>query len=156
MNSSCRLLLVEDNPDDVFLFLRAVNRDAERMEVTVAGDGEEAQQVLSQAISGPMAEYAPNLLVTDIKMPRWNGFELIRWAREQRSYLDLKIIALTSSQEPDDVARAYDSGADLFLTKPSSMIGYADLIHTIQRFCANPAAPVVSKLARHRNWPHAI
>src|SRR5581483_1819182 len=63
----------------------------------------------------------PELLLLDIKMPKVNGFEVLEWIRRQPGLKRLLIIMLTSSDEPHDINRAYDLGANSYLVKPCSM-----------------------------------
>lgn len=141
-----RLLLVEDNSDDVFLFMKSAARALPTFQVSVAGDGEDARQLLTDKTA-----VIPDLIVTDIKMPRWNGFDLVRWIRSQPDLKSIPTCVLTSSPEPKDVELGYGCGADLYLLKPTGYREYADLLELIRQFWEHPAKLPKSHLVRTRS-----
>lgn len=117
-----RVFLAEDNPDDVFLFRRAAR---DRLQISHAANGEEACKIL-------LTEGLPDLLVTDLKMPLKDGFEVIKWIRSHPELKDLRIVVLSSSAEERDVRTAHHAGADLFVRKPNTGLGYARLIQILE------------------------
>lgn len=121
------LLLAEDNEDDRFLFLRAAKN---MFQVTSVADGIEAREILQQG-------FIPDILVTDLKMPAMNGFELTRWVRQKDELKACPILVLSGSDERRDIDEAYASGANFFLTKPSSTRGYAEVLSTIQTLASS-------------------
>lgn len=149
-----RLLLVEDNPDDVFLFMRATNQEGKLLDVAVAGNAEEAIHALHDG--GPRAEgvLLPDVVVTDIKMPGWTGIHLVSWVRSQPDFRHLPIIVLSSSQEPRDIVNAYEAGASYYMTKPSSFQGYRDLLRQLQDFCFDPSRPLHGAYVKTRDNVH--
>lgn len=114
------VLLVEDNPDDVALLRRALDRTGHALPLQVAVDGPEAVDYLSER--GPFADRThhprPSLVLLDVKLPRQSGLEVLAWIRQQPSLSDLRVFMLTSSMEPSDVRTAYALGAELYLVKP--------------------------------------
>lgn len=111
--SAAPILLVEDNPDDVELTLRAFRRSRVANEVVVARDGVEAmERLLSQTAQRPA------LILLDLKLPRVDGFELLRWIREDEALRILPVVILTSSKEERDIVQSYTLGANSYIVKP--------------------------------------
>ncbi len=113
-------LVVEDNKDDVLLLRRAFQKAKVLNPVHIATGGEEAIAYLSG--TGKYANRVefplPSLVLLDIKMPRIDGFEVLRWIRTQSGLSSLRVVMLTSSNEMRDVNTAYQLGANSFLIKP--------------------------------------
>ncbi|HZM03818.1 MAG TPA: response regulator [Candidatus Saccharimonadales bacterium] len=114
------ILLVEDSPDDVFFFHRAVTKSKVAATTHVAIDGVEAINYLQN--QGRFADRAafpqPDIIFLDLKLPHLNGFEVLEWIGRQPQRPAAPVIILTSSSEPEDRERAETLGAALFLTKP--------------------------------------
>jgi CheY-like chemotaxis protein len=114
------ILLVEDDPDDVALIMRAFRRANLANPVTVAHDGEEAVAYLSgggvyaDRSSSPL----PVLILLDLKVPRRSGHEVLEWIQAQDGLRRIPVAVLTSSRERRDVDKAYDLGANAYLVKP--------------------------------------
>jgi len=116
------ILLVEDEENDVFFLKRAFEEVGILNPLQVAQDGKEAMDYLSGH-----GEYAdrerfplPCLILLDLKLPRVMGFEVLQWIREQPSLKALVVIILTSSRLEPDIEKAYKSGANAYLVKPST------------------------------------
>ncbi len=110
-----RILLVEDNPDDIELTLRALNKSKIVNEVVVAHDGTEALELLFE---GPLAEHPPEIILLDLKLPKMDGFEVLRRIRAEPKTKRLPVVVLTSSTEEGDLVTSYDHGANSFIHKP--------------------------------------
>jgi two-component system response regulator len=109
------VLLVEDNPDDVELTLRALKRARVVNPVRVARDGAEAIEILFG--DGPRPAL-PRVVLLDLKLPRVNGLEVLERIRREESTRTLPVVVLTSSREEPDVRRAYELGANSYIVKP--------------------------------------
>ena len=107
-----KILIADDNPQNVEL-LEAYLSDFD-CEIRTAHDGEETLQVV--------AEYAPDLLLLDVMMPRLSGFEVCRKLRSQPATKDLLILMVTALNEAADFERGVQAGTDDFLTKPVNKI----------------------------------
>ena len=105
-----RILLVEDNPDDVEILRRAFRKLDLESELDVASDGEEAMRLLS----APTAE----LVILDLKLPRKGGLELLAWMRGRPELSRVAAVVFTSSEEREDIERAKGLGAVAYLVKP--------------------------------------
>jgi len=119
MNSHA-ILLVEDSPDDVFFFRRAVNKAGILVDTCVAVDGLEAINYLTnqRQFADPAKFRPPCVMFLDLKLPHVNGFEVLEWLRAHPERTAPPVVVLTSSDEPEDRERAMRLGATLFLTKP--------------------------------------
>ena len=120
MSEQSVILLAEDRADDVLLIRRAFLKGNIINPLFVVRDGEEAQAYLSgEGKYSNREEYpVPDLLLLDLKMPRMDGFEVLKWIRAQPGLKTLRVVVLTSSEEMRDVNEAYQLGANSFLVKP--------------------------------------
>lgn len=113
--NSSDVLLVEDNPDDVELTLRALRRAHVVNSVRVVRDGAEALELL---FGGEPRPALPRVVLLDLKLPRVNGLEVLERIRREESTRTLPVVVLTSSREEPDVKRAYELGANSYIVKP--------------------------------------
>ncbi len=125
MTSSARpiiILLVEDSPDDVFFFGRAIRKTGLAAVTHLAADGLEAMDYLLNRgrFSDAAAFPAADIIFLDLKLPHCNGFELLDWMRRQAELPPTPVVVLTSSSQAEDQEQAEALGASLFLTKPAT------------------------------------
>lgn len=113
------ILLVEDNPSDVALTQRALQRAGVTARLVVVEDGQEALDYLfgSGAHVGRDISQQPALVLLDLKMPKIDGLEVLRRLRTNKQTRRLPVIILTSSKEEQDVAAAYDLGVNSYIRK---------------------------------------
>jgi CheY-like chemotaxis protein len=139
------ILIAEDNPDDVEMLRRSFQQAGIEATLEVAANGAEAIQYLEG--SGPFAtgekRRLPDFVLLDLKMPGKDGFEVLRWVREQPALKDLPIIVLTCSDEIRDVNKAYALGANSFLTKPLDFTDFKNTVYAAYSFWVKHA-PAVS------------
>jgi CheY-like chemotaxis protein len=112
-----RILLVEDNPDDIELTVLAFGRSKLVNEVIVAHDGVEALEILHGTPSKP-PQPPPMLVLLDLKLPRVDGFEVLRKIRQHPSTRLLPVVVLTSSAQERDLVQTYSIGANSYIVKP--------------------------------------
>ncbi|VAW82908.1 Response regulator receiver protein [hydrothermal vent metagenome] len=114
------ILLVEDNPDDEALTLRALKRNNILSKVVVVRDGAEALDFLfaKGAHSGRDANKSPEVVLLDLKLPKLDGLEVLRRIREDPLTRRLAVVILTSSNEERDIIASYDLGANSYIRKP--------------------------------------
>jgi two-component system, response regulator len=120
MKSDGRILLVEDNPDDVDPTLRAFDRQRIRNPIVVARDGEEALEYLfaSGRYAGRSIAEQPSLVLLDLKLPKVDGLEVLKRLREHPATRLDPVVILTSSREEQDLLRGYSLGANSYVRKP--------------------------------------
>ena len=123
MKPVLRILIVEDNADDVFLLTRAFKRIEWDPSFRVVCDGLEAVAYLEgHGDYGDRKTHPiPDLVLLDLNMPRWNGFEVLEWIRKHLPFPHLVVHVLSASSRPSDVRRAYELGANSYVVKPTMM-----------------------------------
>jgi two-component system response regulator len=114
------ILLVEDNPDDELLALRALKKNGTLSEVVVARDGVEALDYLfaTGEYAGRDLSVMPQLILLDLKLPRIDGLEVLRRLRADERTRLLPVVILTSSKEMQDLLDGYGLGANSYVRKP--------------------------------------
>lgn len=114
------ILLVEDNPDDQALLLRAMKKNHLANDLVVANDGVEALDYLfgRGAYEGRDVNLQPELVLLDLKLPKVSGHEVLQAMRDDPRTKYVPVVVLTSSIEEADMIRSYDLGANSFVQKP--------------------------------------
>ena len=114
------ILLVEDNPDDVELTLRALKKARVANPVEVIEDGATALDYLfgTGAHAGRDANHIPKVILLDLKLPKLSGLEVLARVRADERTRKVPVVVLTSSREDADVAAAYRLGANSYIVKP--------------------------------------
>ncbi|NMG57914.1 response regulator [Geitlerinema sp. P-1104] len=106
------VFLVEDNPDDEQLTLRSLRKAKITNPIFIARNGEEALTLLSEL------KPLPAVVLLDLKLPKLDGFEVLRQIRTSPKTKTLPVVVLTSSSEDRDIIESYDSGANSYVRKP--------------------------------------
>jgi len=114
------ILLVEDNPDDVVLTLRALKKNNIMNQVVVAKDGVEALEYLfgTGLYEGRDVKNKPQLVLLDLKLPKIDGLEVLKRMRADERTRLLPVVILTSSKEQHDLIEGYSLGANSYIRKP--------------------------------------
>mgnify|MGYP000034495365 CR=1 FL=1 len=143
MPSQGPILLVEDNPDDEALTLRAFGKNGVHNPVVVARDGVEAVEYLFGSHDARPAESLPAVILLDLKLPRIDGLEVLRRIRADARTALLPVVVLTTSGEPRDIEQAYQLGANSYIRKPVDYQEFVTAIHTIVHYwlMLNEAGP---------------
>lgn len=135
MNSlhNSTILLVEDDPADVFRIQRAFSKADITSALQVVVDGEQAIYYLSgQEPYRDRDSYPlPILVLLDLKLPRRSGFDVLNWLRNESSIKHLPVVVLTSSDQQSDIDRAYAAGANSYLAKPPSRDALLEMVQAI-------------------------
>ena len=129
MPNQAVILLAEDREDDVVLIRRSLKNAFINNPLQVVRDGEEAIEYMSgEGRYANRAEFPlPALLLLDLKMPRKDGFEVLKWIRQQPGLSTLPVVVLTSSDDMHDVNAAYTAGANSFLVKPTEFEDFKEM-----------------------------
>ncbi len=114
------LLLVEDNPDDEVLTLRALRKHNLANDIVVARDGQEALDYLfgEGAHSGRDTRVLPQVILLDLKLPKVDGLQVLERLRANPRTRYIPVVVLTSSSQEQDMLRSYDLGANSYVRKP--------------------------------------
>jgi len=137
MNELKRILLVEDNANDIELTLTALEENHLANEVVVARDGVEALDYLyRRGVFKLRTPGNPAVVLLDLKLPRVDGMEVLR---QLKSDLDLKkvpVVMLTSSREEQDLLRSYDLGVNAYVVKPVDFTDFVQALNKLGLFWA--------------------
>lgn len=127
------ILLVEDDPDDVDLTRRAFQRNKITNEIVVVRDGAEAQDFLfgTGAYADRDPRILPSVILLDIKLPKINGFELLRRLRASELPRLIPVVFLTSSREERDLIKGYELGANSYICKPVDFDQFAEAVRQL-------------------------
>lgn len=127
------ILLVEDNPDDEALAIRALKRHHISNEVIVAHDGVEALEYLF--CKGMYAKrdinFKPTVILLDLKLPRIDGLEVLRRLREDDRTKLLPVVVLTTSSEEQDMLNSYSLGCNSYIRKPVDFVQFSEAIRQL-------------------------
>jgi two-component system response regulator len=134
MNKS--ILLVDDNPDDVFLTMRALKKNNIANEVVVANDGVEAIEYLfgTGKHAGRDLKNMPVLTLLDLKMPRMDGLEVLKLIRVNEITKLLPVVVLTASREDSDILKSYKMGCNAYVRKLVDFEQFAEAVRRLGLF----------------------
>ena len=140
------ILLVEDNADDEALTLRALKKNNIKNEVVIARDGAEALDYLfaTGVHAGRNLNVMPHLILLDLKLPKMDGFEVLRQVRGAEHTKMLPVVILTTSNEDQDRVKSYGLGANSFVRKPVQFDKFVEAIRQLGLYwlILNEPAPV--------------
>lgn len=127
------ILLVEDNPDDEALTIRALKRHHIGNSIVVAHDGVEALDYLfgTGLYAGRDISLKPSVILLDLKLPRVDGFEVLRRIRESESTKLLPVVVLTTSNEEQDLINSYSLGCNSYIRKPVDFLQFSEAIRQL-------------------------
>lgn len=125
------ILLVEDNPMDLDLTLRAFSKRKFSNQVQVARDGEEALAFIPRWEAG---EALPAVILLDINLPKVSGLEVLRQLKTHERFRRIPVVMLTSSREDRDLTTAYDFGVNSYIEKPVSFSKFVEVAEHIELY----------------------
>ncbi len=124
------ILLVEDNPDDEALTLRAMKKNNIKNEIAIAHDGVQALDYLfgTGTFASRDVSDTPQLILLDLKLPKVDGLEVLRRLRADARTKFIPVVILTSSKEEQDLISSYSLGANSYVRKPVDFAQFADAV----------------------------
>lgn len=144
MQRAVDILLVEDNEDDVLIIQEAFGGSRLVNVVSAVNDGEQALAYLRR--QGPYHRATtPSLVLLDINMPKQNGFEVMDAMKRDAHLRSVPVIMLTMSERPEDITRAYASGACSYIRKPVNLDEFQAVVQRFERYWT-----AISKIPTHQ------
>ena len=130
------LLLADDDPDDRLLVEEAVEEGGLPIQLRSVEDGEELVSYLLRRgrYADPGSSPSPALILLDLKMPRKDGHQALKEIKGNPELRRIPVVVLTTSKAEEDVARAYDSGANSFVVKPTDFRTLVDVMKTMEGY----------------------
>jgi CheY-like chemotaxis protein len=127
------ILLVEDNPNDLALALRALKKSNIRNEIVIANDGVEALDYLFARgrHAGRSSAALPAVVLLDLNLPKLNGIEVLQQIRANERTKLLPVVILTSSKEDEDRLAGYTFGCNSYVQKPINFIQFAEAVRQV-------------------------
>jgi CheY-like chemotaxis protein len=149
MDSDIVILVAEDDPNDVTLLELAIRKNGITAPVNVVHDGEEAVEYLEgKGRYADRQKYPfPSVIITDVKMPRRDGLEVVEWVRQHPRCSVMPIVMLSGSRIEQDVLKAYKLGANSYFTKPGTLDQLTELIRLAFDYWTKCELPSVPKAA---------
>ena len=137
------ILLVEDNPDDLELAMRALRKSGYAEGIIVARDGVEALDYAfgTGAYAGRDTTVQPTVILLDLKLPRLGGHEVLERLRKDKRTQLIPVVVLTSSDERDDIRGAYARGANSYIRKPVDFSQFTSVLAEIGRYWLDRNSP---------------
>jgi two-component system, chemotaxis family, response regulator Rcp1 len=113
-----RILLVEDNPDDVEITRRALTKSRVANDLHVVRDGQEALDLLFREADTKAGDWRPDLILLDVNLPKVNGMEVLEQIRSGGRLTSVPVIMLTASDREEDIVKSYSLGSNTYIQKP--------------------------------------
>ena len=135
MNSSA-ILYVEDEETDVMLLQHVFAKGGINNPLHTVKDGKTAKDYLAgnPPFDDRRQHPLPGLVLLDLNLPYWSGLEVLEWIRHQPQFRRVPVVVFTSSSRPDDIARAYDAGANAYLVKPNALAELSTMALALRDF----------------------
>ena len=127
------LLLIEDNPDDLELTLRALRKANLANRIHIARDGAEALEFIfcEGAYAARSIEDGPKVILLDLKLPKIDGLEVLRRIKGDPRSKSIPVVVLTSSKEQSDIVASYDLGVNSYIVKPVNFESFVEAVRIL-------------------------
>lgn len=150
MKTNHSILLVEDNPDDEALTIRALRKNNITNELVIARDGAEALDYLfgTGKYEGRDTSVTPQVTLLDLKLPKIDGLEVLKRLREDERTELLPVVILTSSNEEQDLLKGYRFGANSYIRKPVNFDQFIEAVRQLGLYwlLLNEHPPVAGRI----------
>ncbi len=133
MTNLANILLVDDNPDDVELTLKASLKTKMANNITVVSDGVEAMHYLRKE-GQYVSAHEPSLVLLDLNMPRKDGREVLADMKADNRLRKIPVVILTTSEAQEDILRSYDLHANCFISKPTALSQLVKVLQVLEDF----------------------
>ncbi len=132
-NKVVEILLVEDNPRDAELMIRALKKRHLVNHLTLVEDGSQALDFLlhRKEFEGNPGDTLPKIVLLDLKLPKVNGLEVLRQIKANEHTRRIPVVIVTSSAEDPDIHRAYELGANSYVVKPVDFDAFSDVMSNL-------------------------
>ena len=127
------ILVVEDNPMDLDFMLQAFEENNVANPVRVCRDGEEALEYIAAHVTSDDPDL-PLLVLLDLRLPKVDGIDVLRQARQQAVWKQVPFTVVTTSRENADISRAYELGVNSYIVKPVSFAAFVDVVKNIKMY----------------------
>jgi CheY-like chemotaxis protein len=128
-----RVLLVEDSPTDLLMTREALERSKLRIEIHAVEDGVKTMEFLRRTGKYSNAP-RPDLVLLDLNLPKKDGREVLAEIKADPALKSIPVVILTTSKAEEDIARAYQSHANCFITKPVGFANFNEVMRSIERY----------------------
>lgn len=147
-STSRPILLVEDNDMDLDFCLQAFEEHGITHPVAACRDGEEAIEFIDAHLD-PADPQLPLLVLLDLRLPKVDGIDVLRHARQKEAWVQVPIVILTTSSENGDIKRAYEFGVNAYVVKPVNFDAFVEVVKSIKMdWLVNHASPLIA-LGKH-------
>ncbi len=133
MQHAPTILIIEDNPADVRLLREALKESSFHPTLYILSDGSAAIRFLDE-IKQENSQDLPHVILLDLNLPQKNGFEILKHIKGDNTLKRIPVIVLSSSQNPDDIAKAYDLHANCYLRKPVDFEPFLEIVKAVEYF----------------------
>lgn len=134
------IFVIEDNPADVRLVREGVDSIDTELRLEVINSGQQAADHLT-TIEADSPEDHPDLILLDLNLPGKSGFDLLKMVRTETAFRDVPVVIVSSSENADDIDRAYELAANAYVTKPADPDDYIGMIDATVDFWIATATP---------------
>ncbi|HAN19457.1 MAG: two-component system response regulator [Bacteroidetes bacterium GWC2_33_15] len=125
------ILLVEDNPNDAELTIRALKKNNLANNIIHVTDGEEALSLIHNCLKNNVSHSLPKIILLDLKLPKVDGLEVLKELKSNDKTKVIPVIMLTSSKEERDIIESYKLGVNSYITKP---VDFDQFVEAIKNF----------------------
>ena len=133
-SKAIKLLLVEDNPDDVEIAIRALRKSCDICDIRIVRDGEEALRLLVRDGDQDLDTLRPDLILLDLNLPKVSGFDVLEKIKKNDGLSSIPVVVLTVSEREEAIVKSYHLGANTYITKPVDFTKFTHAVDTLWEY----------------------